>query len=62
MNAKSALMIAGKHNPELLAEYVRVEKETGYSFKADLSLASVQDELAAGAAVADKVADWDDAA
>lgn len=59
---KAALMVAGKHNPELLAEYVRVETETGYSFKADLSLADVQAELAAGAEVDAKVADWDDAA
>lgn len=58
---KAALMIAGKHNPELLAEYVRVEKATGYTFKADSSLADIQAELATGAEVS-KVADWDDAA
>jgi 3'-phosphoadenosine 5'-phosphosulfate sulfotransferase (PAPS reductase)/FAD synthetase len=60
--SKDALMIAGKHNPELLSEYVRVEKETGYSFKADLSLASIQEALSAGEAVPVQVSDWDDAA
>jgi 3'-phosphoadenosine 5'-phosphosulfate sulfotransferase (PAPS reductase)/FAD synthetase len=39
---KSALMIAGKHNPELLNEYIRVEEETGHRFKKDLSLKEVR--------------------
>lgn len=59
---KDALMIAGKHNPKLLAEYVAVEQETGFSFKADLALADIQAELQAGAAVPQKATDWEDAA
>ncbi len=31
--SRDALMIAGHHNPELLAEYVAVEREIGWSFK-----------------------------
>ncbi len=54
---KSALMLAGKHNPELLAEYVRIEKKIKHTFRQELSLESIQDELKAGAQV-EKVADW----
>lgn len=32
---REALLIAGKHNPELLAEYVRVEKKIGHSFQTE---------------------------
>ena len=46
---KQQLVLAGKHNPELLAQYVQVEQEIGHTFKADLSLAQVQQEIAAGA-------------
>jgi 3'-phosphoadenosine 5'-phosphosulfate sulfotransferase (PAPS reductase)/FAD synthetase len=46
---KNDLLIAGKHNPELLAQYVAVEDEVGTTFKTDLSLAEIQAELAAGA-------------
>lgn len=60
--SKDALMIAGKHNPELLAEYVRVERETGFSFKSDLALADVEAALAAGEAVPDKATTWEDCA
>lgn len=54
---KAALMVAGKHNPQLLAEYVRVEKKIGHTFRKDFTIASVQEELAAGA-LAEKVEDW----
>ena len=30
---RSALLLAGRHNPELLAEYVKVEKEIGHTFR-----------------------------
>jgi len=45
---RSALLLAGQHNPELLAEYVAVEKAIGHRFRLELSLAEVQDALAAG--------------
>lgn len=45
---KAALMLAGKHNPELLAEYVAVEQRIGHKFRADLALADVQAALARG--------------
>ncbi len=45
---KSGLLIAGYHNRELLDEYVAVEDEVGASFKMDLSLREVRDELEAG--------------
>lgn len=39
---KEALVLAGIHNPELLAEYVRVEEKIGHTFKHGLSLKQVQ--------------------
>jgi 3'-phosphoadenosine 5'-phosphosulfate sulfotransferase (PAPS reductase)/FAD synthetase len=39
---RSALLLAGQHNPELLDEYVRVEKAIGHRFRQELSLAEVQ--------------------
>jgi 3'-phosphoadenosine 5'-phosphosulfate sulfotransferase (PAPS reductase)/FAD synthetase len=54
---KAALLLAGKHNPELLAEYVRVETKNNHTLRKNQSLKSIQDELATGAEVG-KVADW----
>ena len=31
---ESALLVAGKHNPDLLKQYVAVEEKIGHSFKA----------------------------
>lgn len=45
---KAALMLAGKHNPELLDEYVRVEQKIGHKFRIDLSLTEVRDALRSG--------------
>ncbi len=45
---RSALLLAGKHNPELLAEYVEVEKQIGHRFRLELPLASIQEALAKG--------------
>ena len=45
---RAALLLAGKHNPELLAEYVAVERQIGHTFRQELPLASVQEALAAG--------------
>lgn len=39
---KAALVLAGKHNPELLAEYVAVEREIGHTFRQDVTMAEVQ--------------------
>lgn len=44
----AALMLAGKHNPELLAKYVAVEKKIGHTFKNKSSIADIQTRLAAG--------------
>ena len=54
---KPALLLAGKHNPELLAEYVRVENKIGHTLRVDQSLKAIQDELLAGA-TAGPVNDW----
>jgi 3'-phosphoadenosine 5'-phosphosulfate sulfotransferase (PAPS reductase)/FAD synthetase len=45
---RSALLLAGKHNPGLLAEYVAVERQTGHAFRQELPLASIQQALADG--------------
>lgn len=39
---KPALVLAGKHNPELLDEYVEVEAEIGHTFKVGLTMAQVK--------------------
>lgn len=43
-----ALVLAGKHNRELLQEYVAVEAEIGHTFRKDCSLASVLEAVDAG--------------
>src|SRR5262249_23468515 len=45
---RSALLLAGKHNPQLLAEYVAVERQIGHTFRLELPLAEVQAALAHG--------------
>jgi 3'-phosphoadenosine 5'-phosphosulfate sulfotransferase (PAPS reductase)/FAD synthetase len=45
---RSALLLAGKHNPELLAQYVAVEKQIDHRFRKELSLAEVHEALAQG--------------
>jgi 3'-phosphoadenosine 5'-phosphosulfate sulfotransferase (PAPS reductase)/FAD synthetase len=45
---KAALMISGKANPELLAEYVRVEKKIGHTFRNGFRIEEVQEALARG--------------
>lgn len=54
---REALLLAGLHNPELLAEYVRVEAATGHDFRQDLTLREIADELEAGAEPG-SVQDW----
>jgi 3'-phosphoadenosine 5'-phosphosulfate sulfotransferase (PAPS reductase)/FAD synthetase len=45
---RSALLLAGQHNPKLLAEYVAVEKKIGHTFRKELPLAEVQAALRRG--------------
>jgi 3'-phosphoadenosine 5'-phosphosulfate sulfotransferase (PAPS reductase)/FAD synthetase len=45
---KAALMIAGKHNPEMLQKYVDVEREIGHTFQNGRSIESIQQAIAAG--------------
>jgi 3'-phosphoadenosine 5'-phosphosulfate sulfotransferase (PAPS reductase)/FAD synthetase len=46
---ESALLVSGKHNPELLAEYVRVERKIGHTFRHGFKIESIQEKLQAGA-------------
>lgn len=45
---KSALMLAGRHNPALLDEYVAVEARIGHRFRQELSMADVKAAIVAG--------------
>jgi 3'-phosphoadenosine 5'-phosphosulfate sulfotransferase (PAPS reductase)/FAD synthetase len=45
---RSALLLAGKHNPGLLAEYVELERRIGHRFRLKLPLADIQDALRKG--------------
>jgi 3'-phosphoadenosine 5'-phosphosulfate sulfotransferase (PAPS reductase)/FAD synthetase len=45
---RSALLLAGKHNPKLLADYVRVERQIKHRFRVELPLADVQKALEQG--------------
>lgn len=44
----AALMIAGRHNPELLEEYVRAERAMDHTFRKDFPIEKVQQAIAAG--------------
>jgi 3'-phosphoadenosine 5'-phosphosulfate sulfotransferase (PAPS reductase)/FAD synthetase len=54
---RSALLLAGRHNPELLAESVNVERQIGHTFRLELPLASIQQALVEGEE-AGPVHDW----
>ncbi len=54
---RSALLLAGKHNPELLDEYVRLERRIGHTFRKELPLAEVQAALRQGEQPS-TVTDW----
>jgi hypothetical protein len=45
---RNALLLAGKHNPQLLAEYAAVERRINHQFRKELALAEVQGDLEAG--------------
>lgn len=45
---KPALMLAGKHNPELLQQYVDLEREIDHKFTQNLSLVEIMEALQRG--------------
>jgi 3'-phosphoadenosine 5'-phosphosulfate sulfotransferase (PAPS reductase)/FAD synthetase len=45
---RRALLLAGKHNPELLAQYVEVERKIEHRFRLELPLAEIQQALEKG--------------
>lgn len=45
---KNALMIAGQHNPELLAAYVALEEKMGHTFRHGFRIGEVAEALARG--------------
>lgn len=55
---KAALILAGRHNRKLLDEYVSVENRTGHTFRQDLALADILEEIKKGDQGA--ASDWDD--
>ncbi len=54
---RNGLLLAGKHNPELLDAYVEVEERIGHTFKHGESLADVRRDLANGVEP-ERVQDW----
>ncbi len=52
-----ALVIAGKHNPKLLDEYIKVENEIGHDFKKGFKISSVKKAISEGYKV-EKIPDW----
>lgn len=54
---KAALMVAGKHNPQLLDVYVQTESEIGHDFRKGFKLAEIKEALARGES-AGPVDDW----
>jgi 3'-phosphoadenosine 5'-phosphosulfate sulfotransferase (PAPS reductase)/FAD synthetase len=54
---KAALMIAGKANPELLSEYVRVENKIGHTFRNGFRISEIQEAIARGEQVG-TVTNW----
>lgn len=53
---KSALVLAGKHNPELLDAYVAVEEKIGHTFRQGLTIASIREAIKTGAPVVQEAA------
>jgi 3'-phosphoadenosine 5'-phosphosulfate sulfotransferase (PAPS reductase)/FAD synthetase len=47
-SSRPALILAGKHNPELLAEYVAVEKRINHRFRNDQSIAEIAEAIERG--------------
>lgn len=55
---RDALMIAGRHNPELLDEYCDVEQETGHDFQHKRPIRHIRDALRRGEPVPTKSPTW----
>lgn len=55
---RPALLIAGEHNPELLAEYVGVEQRINHTLRKDQSLIEIQSALASGERGQAKAITW----
>lgn len=55
---REALVVSGRAHPELLAEYVRVERKIGHDFKVHLPLAQISADIAAGAQPSGMVPNW----
>ena len=55
---RAALVLAGRHNPELLDEYVRVESRIGYRFRMDVSMSEVKAEIARNEAIGAISGEW----
>lgn len=55
---KAALVLAGKHNPELLDRYVEVEAKIGHTFRVDLTLAQVKEAVEADEEVGEMSGAW----
>lgn len=58
LSPRKALVLAGKHNPELLAEYVAVEKEIGHSFRKELPIAEIKRAVDEGETTNGVIRDW----
>lgn len=56
--SRDALLIAGKHNPGLLDQYVAVEQKIGHKFKKSLPILSIKQAIEAGEQPKGKVATW----
>ena len=56
--SEGALQIAGALHPDLLAEYVAVEKQIGHTFKRHLPLAKVAADVAAGVRPSGPIENW----
>lgn len=55
---RAALQLAGAAHPELLAEYVQLEQRIGHTFRRDLPIAQVAEDVAAGIKPAEPVQSW----
>lgn len=55
---KDALVLAARHNPELLDEYVRVERDIDHRFRQDISMADVQEAVKSAEAVGAVSGNW----
>jgi len=56
--SEDALLLAGEHNRELLAEYVRVEKAISHDFKHHLPIARIAERLERGDRTREPIRSW----